>query len=288
MKTLLREPLVHFLALGALLFAFFEWRGGSGPGSNRIAVTPGLVEHLAAGFARTWQRPPTEEELKGLIDDHVKEEIATREAMAAGLDRDDTIVRRRLRQKLEFLVEDAADQAPPSEADLRAWLDRHPDAFRTAATVALRQVYVNTSRRGSAAGAEAARLLARLRSDGADAPIGTIGDASLLPQEIPLGPETEVARVFGDAFARSVGAIEPGEWTGPVESAYGLHLVLVRERLAAAPPDLAEVRRLVERELTAERRKAQLQALYDRLLVKYTVTIEMPRAEEKQSAKVAP
>jgi hypothetical protein len=104
MKAVLREPLVHFLSLGALLFLYFEWNGGaSGAGSKRIVITPGLVEHLATGFARTWQRPPTNEELKGLIDEYVKEEIATREAVAMGLDRDDTIIRRRLRQKPEFL-----------------------------------------------------------------------------------------------------------------------------------------------------------------------------------------
>ena len=120
MKSVLREPLVHFLALGALLFLFFEWRGGSGPGSSRIAITPGLIEHLTSGFARTWQRPPTDAEIKGLIDDYVKEEIATREALGMGLDRDDTIIRRRLRQKLEFLVEDAVSSSAPTDAELQA------------------------------------------------------------------------------------------------------------------------------------------------------------------------
>ena len=138
MKTVLREPLVHFLALGAMLFLFFEWKGGgSGPGSTRIAITPGVVEHLASGFAKTWQRPPTDAELKGLIDEHVKEEIAAREATSMGLDRDDAIIRRRLRQKMEFLVEDAVDQTQPKDAELQAWLERHPDAFQAESRVAL-------------------------------------------------------------------------------------------------------------------------------------------------------
>ena len=115
-RKLLREPLVQFLLLGALLFVLLRRgrAGGPGRGTTRITITPGLVEHLASGFARTWQQPPTDEELKGLIDEHVKEEIATREAVAMGLDEDDTIIRRRLRQKLEFLVEGAADQVPPT------------------------------------------------------------------------------------------------------------------------------------------------------------------------------
>ena len=174
----LREPLVHFLALGSLLFLFFAWRaGGSGAGSNRIVITPGHVERLASGFARTRQRPPTEAELKEMVDDHVKEEIAVREASAMGLDRDDTIIRRRLRQKLEFLVEDAVPPAPPTDAEVRAWVNTHPDAF------------------------------------------------------------------------------------------------------GAAPPDLAVIRPMVERELLAERGKKGLSSFYERMLAKYSVTIEMPKAK---------
>ena len=284
MKTLLREPLVHFLALGALLFLFFEWRGGAaGPGSMRIVVTPGLVQHLASGFARTWQRPPTQAELKGLVDEHVKEEIATREAVAMGLDRDDTVIRRRLRQKLEFLVEEEAAQAPPSEADLRSWLERHPQVFQAEPRAALRQVFLSVQRRGAAARAEAERLLARLRTAGPGASVDELGDPSMLPRELPLGPVSEVARTFGPDFAQGVASLPTGQWSGPVTSSYGLHLVLVTERETPPLPALADVRQLVEREVLAARRKAQLEALYTRLLAKYTVTIEMP-AEPPQPA----
>ena len=283
MKRLLREPLVQFLLLGALLFVYFEWKGGgSGPGSTRISITPGLVEHLASGFAKTWQRPPTDVELKGLIDDHVKEEIATREAVAMGLDRDDAIIRRRLRQKLEFLVEDAVDQVAPTDAQLQAWLEKHADAFTAEPRVALRQVYVSTERRSASARADAEKLLARLRAAGPDAKIDALGDASMLPRELPLGPLSEVSRVFGTEFARKIDGIEPGRWTGPVESPYGLHLVLVPERVASARPELADVRPMVERELLADWRRTQLQALYEKMLAKYTVTIEMPKEEGKR------
>jgi parvulin-like peptidyl-prolyl isomerase len=289
LKTILREPLLHFLALGALLFLYFEWKGGgSGPGSTRISITPGLVEHLAAGFARTWQRPPSEAELKGLIDEHVKEEIATREAIAMGLDRDDAIIRRRLRQKLEFLVEDAVDQVPPTDAELQAWLDRHADAVRPEPRVALRQVFLNAERRGAAAESEARRLLAQLRAAGTGAAIDALGDASMLPSELPPGPLSEVARSFGNEFARRVETLTPREWAGPIPSPYGLHLVLVVERVVPPPPALGEIRPLVEREFLTERRKAQLQALYERLLKKYTVVIEMPKEEGRQQPAPAP
>ena len=281
MKKLVREPLVQFLLLGALFFVYFEWKGGgSGAGSTRISITPGFVEHLASGFARTWQRPPTDAELKGLIDEHVKEEIATREAVGMGLDRDDTIIRRRLRQKLEFLVEDGVEQTSPTDAELQAWLEKHAEAFRAEAQVALRQVYVSTERRGASARADAEALLARLQATGKDARTDALGDASMLPRELPLGPLSEVARAFGTEFAARIDTVAAGQWTGPIESPYGLHLVLVPERVAPAPPALADVRPLVERELLAERRKEQLQSLYERLLAKYAVTIEMPKGEK--------
>ena len=216
LKRLLREPLVQFLLLGALLFVYFEWKGGgSGPGSTRISITPGLVEHLASGFARTWQRPPTDVELKGLIDEHVKEEIATREATAMGLDRDDTIIRRRLRQKMEFLVEDAVDQVPPTDAELQAWLEKHPETFRAESRVALRQVYVNPERRGASARGDAEKLLARLRAAGKDAGIDSLGDPSMLPRELPLGPLSEVTRAFGSEFAARVDALPAGGMDRP-------------------------------------------------------------------------
>jgi hypothetical protein len=284
LKRLLREPLVHFLLLGGLLFLYFEWRGSGGPTSSRILITPGLVEHLASGFGRTWQRPPTDAELKGLIDDYVKEEIATREAVGMGLDRDDTIIRRRLRQKLEFLVEDASSSSPPTDAELEAWLQKHPQSFRAEPQLAFRQVYVSPERRGASAGKDAEKLLARLRAKGKDATTDGLGDASMLPAEQALAPLREVSRAFGEAFAEDLMKIEAGQWAGPVESPYGLHLVLVLERVAGAAPELAEIRPVVEREVLAERRKRDLETLYERLLAKYTVTIERPKAKAPLAA----
>ena len=280
---------MHFLVLGGLLFLLFEWRGGSaGPGGTRISITPGLVEHLAAGFARTWQRPPTDAELKGLVDEQVKEEIATREAIAMGLDRDDAIVRRRLRQKLEFLVEDVADQVPATDAELQAWLDAHPDVFRAESRLALRQVFLSPEKRGARAHEDAERLLARLRAAGPRAPAETLGDASMLPAEMPAGPLSEVSRVFGSELATKVDALVAGEWSGPLGSSYGLHLVLVTEKETAQTPPLSAIRPLVEREFQAERRRAQLEALYERLLRKYTVSIEMPREGKERAASQGP
>jgi len=278
LKRLIREPLVHFLLLGALLFGWSAWQGGGTAGSNRIVVTPGVVDYLAAGFHRTWHRAPSDIELKGLIDEHVKEEIAAREAMAMGLDRDDIVIKRRLRQKLEFLLVDEAAATPPTDAELKAWLHKHPESFRVEPQLAFRQVLLRPESRGASMPADATKLLARLRAAGPEVATQDLGDASMLPPETPLQPLREVANSFGQDFADALMKIAPGQWSGPVESSFGVHLVFVRESTKGAAADLAKVRPLVEREVLAERRKAEMQALYERLLAKYSIRIDLPVA----------
>jgi hypothetical protein len=284
----LREPLVHFLAIGAALFLFFSWTGESaGPDSSRIVIGPGQVEHLAVGFARTWRRPPTQEELKGLIDDYVREEIATREARSMGLEREDTVIRRRLRQKLEFLVEDAAEAVPPTDGELQAWLDSHPEDYREGPQVAFRQVFLSPDRRGDAVEADAKDLLRTLSSLGPEADITRLGDSIMLPAEFELAPLTVAARMFGDEFARRLADVEPGRWTGPVPSGYGLHVLFVRERVAGGEPELDDVRAAVARDLLTSRRREQLETMYERLLERYDVVIDMPDPEAAPAAAEA-
>lgn len=262
-----REPLVHFLVIGAVLFAVFEWRGG---GDTRIVITPGQLDALAAAFERTWQRTPTEEELKGQIDEHVREEIATREAMMLGLDRDDTVVRRRLRQKLEFLAEDTNDATPPTDAELQAWLDAHRDQYRSDAELAFRQVYLSPDRR-PAVDDDARRLVAELERQGPDAPLEALGDRLMLPQDVDRASHADVARQFGEQFAQTVSSLQPGRWAGPLRSEYGVHVVLLRERISGGLPRLEEIHPVVARDFMAERRRSQLDAMYTRLLERYRV-----------------
>lgn len=274
----LHEPLVHFLLLGIALFVLFGWLGGnSGPTSNRITVAEAQVQQLATSFAKVWQRPPSEAELKGLVDDHVREEIAYREAIAMGLDRDDTIIRRRLRQKLEFLAEDAATATPPTDAELQAYLGAHPDAFQQEPQAAFRQVFVDASR-GDDPPARARELLRQLAAAGPEADLSGLGDPIMLDSELPLARESDIARVFGDDFAAKVMTLEPGSWQGPIPSGYGLHGVLVTKLVPGRLPSLDEVRPLVEREWLSTRRREQLAAMYDELLQKYSVTIEGPNS----------
>lgn len=276
MKRIFKEPLLHFLLLGAALFIAYGLM--SKPGSSRapgkIVVTVGQVEHLAAGFAKTWQRPPTDAELKGLIDEWVREEIATREAMALGLDKDDTVVRRRLRQKLEFVSDDIAAQTEPTDADLNAYLQAHPDLFRVEPLFTFSQVYLDPVKHGDNLGRDTVRVLARLKQAGATADGSALGDSLLLEHTFQSAPTSEILKQFGEEFALKLGELSPGQWQGPVESGYGVHLVLVSERREGRLPELAEVRDVVRREWANAQRLEANERFYQELLERYTVTIE--------------
>jgi hypothetical protein len=161
LKSFLREPLVHFLLLGALLFALNAWlRPAAAPAGNvEIVVSEARVRNLAQNFRRTWQRPPTRQELEGLVESHVREEVFYREALALGLDRDDAIIRRRLQQKMEFVSEEASALARPSDAELQQYLETHPGDFVVEPRVTFAHVYLDPARRAAKLQADARRLL---------------------------------------------------------------------------------------------------------------------------------
>jgi hypothetical protein len=277
MRKFLREPLVHFLALGALVFVVFHFAASrSEAPEGRIVVSAGRIEQLATGFTRTWHRPPTRQELDGLVEDHIREEVLYREALAMGLDKDDTIVRRRMRQKLEFLTEDATAAVSPTDQDLQSWLDKHPEKFHAEAKWAFRQVYFSASRRGEGASTAASKALARLNAAGKKTDASGLGDATLLPHELALSGLDEIASTFGDEFARQVPQLEPGRWAGPVQSGYGWHLVYVSERTEGHSRPLVEVREAVQREWLAARRQEIVDSTYSKWREKYAVVMEAP------------
>jgi hypothetical protein len=277
MRKLLREPLAHFLVLGAAVFAAFHLAADRGETQEgRIVVTPGTVEHLVTGFSRTWRRPPTAKELDGLVEDYIREEVFYREAVAIGLDKDDTIVRRRMTQKLEFLAGDAIAIVAPTEQDLLTWLERNPDKFRVPPARAFSQVYFKRGRDTESASVAAAKALAQLNRPGGDAVAAQLGDATLLPRVMALSDVDEIGRVFGNEFARQVAQLEPGRWAGPVQSGYGLHLVRVSERAEGGSRPLPEVREAVQREWQAARSREVVDSTYAKLRGKYTVVIQGP------------
>jgi len=280
MKKLLREPLLHFLLLGAGLFGAYAVLNRNQPAApNEILVSAGQIETLAATFSKVWQRPPTAQELKGQIDQYVKEEMLSREAIALGLDKNDTVIRRRLQQKMEFIAEDFAAASDPTEAELADYLAKHPDQFAEEPRFTFRQVFLSSDTRGDRLRADANQLLADLKKQGTDADIAELGDSSLLPQDLADASRRSVVAQFGSDFANALAKLNSGEWGGPLQSGYGVHLVFVSQRTERRMPALAEVREQVKRELMNEWRQAANRRFLDELLNKYQVVIEWPKSQ---------
>src|SRR6476660_7215220 len=202
MKKLIREPFIHFLLLGAAIFIanrLVSGRAENQPG--KIVITQGEITSMVIGFSRTWQRPPTREELEGLIRDRVREEVYSREAIAMGLDRDDPIIRRRLQQKLAFVTDDVAAVAEPTDAELADYLKTHAASFRTDRRFTFSQVYLDPNKHGDRPGQDANQLLIQLRRQGRDVDLSSLGDAFLLEHRFQATPEMEIAKQFGEKFA---------------------------------------------------------------------------------------
>jgi hypothetical protein len=278
MKQLCREPLVHFLLLGAGLFVAFGLVGKRPSDElGKIVITQGQIEHLAAGYHRVHGRPAAPEELEGLMRDYVREEVYCREALALGLDRDDAVIRNRLRLKMEFIAEDVAAQAEPTDEQLRSYLREHPEAFRIEPRFTFSQVYLNPERHRQSLVYDVAQLLMRLHQAGDTADVSELGDPFLLEHTFVALAASEVAKQFGETFAVQLGKLPRGQWQGPVESGYGVHLVFVSETTEGRVPTLEEVRDTVRREWANARRLEANEKFYQDLLKRYTVTIEGPQ-----------
>jgi hypothetical protein len=281
----IREPLFHFLLLGAAIFAVYGLatrHKTDKPGE--IVVTQGALENIVTGFSRTWQRPPTQEELQGLVRDYIREEAAYREALALGLDRDDMIVRRRLRQKLEFLSDEQATRTEPTSAELQSFLQTHTGLFQSEPLFSFRQIYFNPQLHGGNLHCDIARTLEDLKHAGSRANTADLGDPFLLERGFENVSLSDVKKTFGEQFASAVAALPLGVWQGPIESGYGTHLVLVTQRSEGRLPALDEVRDQVRREWLDAKRKDATEKFYQAMLSRYKVKIELP--EEKKVAQV--
>ncbi len=268
-QRLLREPLLHFFAIGGLIFLLFaaidEPRERP---ADVIVVTPERIDRLAAGFGSVWKRTPTDDELDALIEEHVREEVYYRAALALGLDRNDTIVRRRLRQKMEFLADTGADLLEPAAGELEAHLAANEQTFRRGPRLAFEQIYL-----GETPGQETiTRSLSALRSDPVTDP-SALGEPTLLPAQLGLSPPNAIDGVFGKGFFELLAELPPGVWAGPVVSAYGVHLVYILEALPARMPPLEEVRDAVLRDWKAAKAKEIRELHYNRLRARVVVEI---------------
>lgn len=269
-----KEPLIHFLLLGGLVFLLYGFITERGSEKDEIFISRGQQENLILTFSRTWQRPPTPQEYQGLLRDYIRQEIAYREGQEMGLDEDDIVIRRRIRQKLELLAEGVAALAPPTEAELQAYLDNHAETFRLEPRFTLQQIYFSTDRRGDSAREDARMMMDALNSGELSGPADSLGDPLPLPSEIDDMRVSEIGRVFGSEFTAGLQELGTGQWDGPVRSGFGWHLVRIEEKAAGRTPQLDEVRNAVQRDWLNERRLETIEGLYQRLAENYTIEIE--------------
>lgn len=277
MRSLLREPLLHFVIIGAALFLTWPFIAERvAPPSKQIVISQGQMQRAIEIFYKTHLHPPTPRDLANLEEEEIKTEVYYREGVALGIDRDDEIIRRRIAQKLQFMTQDTVDQEVPGDAELQRFLDTHRSDFGGEPQIAFSQVYLNPDRHGDEIARDAARLLTHLNSADGRLDYGADSDVLPLPNDFEVTPVHVIANMFGDDFAAAVAAQPPGRWVGPIRSGYGLHLVLVREKRQASQPRLQQIRRAVLREWQSARRTEANMKAYQRMRAKYVVKVEMP------------
>jgi hypothetical protein len=280
LKRFLREPLLHFLLLGLVLFAVYSsmerGRGGAAA-STQIQLTLDDLRQLDISFRSQWRRPPTPEELGRLVESKVQEEVLYREALALGLDKEDTIVKRRMAQKLQFLAEDVAAAREPDTAELKAWYDNHSEQFLLPARVNFRQLYFSPDRRGQRARDDAVHALTTLAGQPVDTQLAaSLTDPFMLRDYYGDAAAEQLAKEFGPAFAQAIFRVQPGSWQGPIASGYGWHLVFVDALIPSRAPDFAEIESPVKTAWLTEQKARAWRHAYEAMRAKYTVLLPAP------------
>ncbi len=268
MGTILREPLLHFVIIGGLLFWVF---GILNPeparDPDRIVVSTADIEGLEQAYRNNWRRPPSETEREAIIEAFVRQEILVREAKALGLDSNDTIIRQRLQQKMDFLLSSSANAIVPTDAELEAFLAENAERYQIQPQVAFQQVYLGETATDAVVAAALDRLNAGTRAE-------EVGERLLLPAEVPLSTVQVIDRTFGGDLASALQTREVGVWAGPVQSGYGVHIVRVTEQIPSRFPPLSEIREKVENEWREARASDLSEAIYEELRQRYSIDIE--------------
>ena len=270
---------MHFLLLGAATFGLYYYLNDDVVDESDIVLTAGDVQAIVDIFSTTWQRPPTQQELDNLIEERIREEIYYREAQAMGLAEDDTIIKRRLRQKLEFLTDDIATIEEPEDAVLAQYLAENEERYQDPPRLTFEQLFFSTDKRGDSAQSDAESALEQLSTGNA---ASVQSDSLALPQAMSEERSDRIDQMFGAGFAEALIASPTGSWSGPHESAYGLHLVRVAAVVFPEAPTLDTKRDAVLRDWQQERRDRMSDEVYRAMRDRYTITIEVP--EWMQSA----
>ena len=276
---LLREPLVHFMFIGAVIYLLYGVFAEPLPEADdkTIVVTAGEVEWMQAAWQKRWNRPPTDEEFDGLIQQYIRETVLYREALTMGLNKHDQVIRRRLAQKLEFLAKDLVTLIPPTDEELQTYFDVHQDRYQEPVLYTFTQVFIDPDKRGDAtlADAEAIKVSLVAQGDAINDP-GALGDAFMLQNYYPEKDVVEIQKQFGSGFTESLIELSPGQWHGPVLSGYGVHLVYISGIDEPPAPVFSDVRERVVQDWTTDKGEELNEKFYASLRDQYTVVIEEP------------
>jgi hypothetical protein len=284
----LHEPLVHFLVIGGLLlggYSLLEQDGATEVSSTEIRLSVDDLAQLLMVFEAKWTRQPTQDEFNLMVEDRIREDILYREALALGLDKEDTIVRRRMAQKMQFLAEDVATQQEPTTDQLRSWFAEHTDLFTVPQRISFRHLYFSPDSRGSRAMDDAKKALAQLADASLEAASATVLADPIMFQDYygDRAPQA-IAGEFGPEFAQAVSRLEPGSWQGPVKSGFGWHLVYVDSVIAGRVPAFEEIEQEVKTAWLGTQKADAWREAYDEMRAKYTVLLPVPAEADTAAA----
>ncbi len=285
--TLLREPLLHFMMIGAVIYLLYGMFAEPVPDDDdkTIVVTTGEIEWMQTSWQKRWNRPPTQKELDGLIQQYIRETVLYREALTMGLNQHDMVIRRRLAQKLEFLARDLVALTPPTEEELQVYFDEHRARYQEPTRYTFTQVFIDPDKRGDATLDDAEAIKATLMAQPeAIEDAGALGDGLMLQNYYPEKDQVEIEKLFGSSFAESLIELSIGQWHGPVLSGYGVHLVYVSTISEPPAPVFAEVRGRVVQDWTTDRSDELNEQFYDNLREQYSVVIEEPSEQGRVAA----
>ncbi len=274
LQALLREPLLHFLLIGAALFIVFDQVGDPVEVDNRIVISQADLDILAIDWLRRTGRPPSPQQVEQQLRQYIREQVLSREAVNLGLDRNDVIIRRRLAQKMRFLFDDLGQVSDPTDADLNVFMSKHVKRFTLPATLSFRHIFLDPDSRGEAIQDQAKQLISRLQDSNAVVDTSELGDPTLLPLQFDNQTRLQISNLLGDEFAEQVYRLPVSRWSGPVASGYGLHLVYVHSRTAARVQPLTEVRQSVIRQWRAAKQQELNDLFYQGIHQRYEIILD--------------
>ena len=277
LRRWLREPLLHVLLIGAALFAVYDVLNpgaGQRQDSNRIVITADDLAQIQIAWMAQWRRPPTPDEMRNLLDGKIREEILSREATALGLDKDDTIVKRRLAQKMEFVMDDVAALREPTDDELRRWFEQNTQRFALPSLVTFRHLYFSPDLRGARARDDAADALRKLAGKPEEAPeLQGLSDRFMFQDFYAERSPDQVAGIFGTSFAQALLGLKEGQWQGPVESGLGWHLVWVELKIPGRVPAFEEIEATVKSEWIDEQRAEAKRKMFESMRARYQIVL---------------